>query len=138
MTKQSDVEAAAFSIGGVPLERRAFIKGLAAIAIMTPLAACTSGGSTSQSSVPPTGTAAPGPEAAIPGPPWQGGVRGGNGISLWSDETLNFDPPLAYGQGDYYGLSNFYRGLAYYNGKNEPELDMAKSLDVSTDRKSVV
>jgi ABC-type transport system substrate-binding protein len=124
-----------FSIGGVRLERRSFIKGLAALAVLSPLAAC-SGTGASTAGLAATDSATNGSATAnraIPGPPWQGGVTGGNGVSIWQDDKLNFDPALAYGWGDYYGLSNFYRGLAFYDDKNQPVLDMAKSLDVSTD-----
>ena len=115
------------------MQRRTFLRGLAAIAAAAPLAACSS---SSAAGPAPTNGPPSGPAGAVPGPPWQGGVKGGNGISLWTDSTLNFDPPLAYGQGDYYGLSNFYRGLAFYSADGQPELDMAKSVDVAADGKT--
>jgi oligopeptide transport system substrate-binding protein len=73
------------------------------------------------------------PRKFIPGPAWQGGVRGGKAVSLWPDAALNFDPPMAVGQGDYYGLANFYRGLAFYGPNAEPQLDMAEKMDISAD-----
>ena len=120
------------AINASALSRRHFLQaaGLAGAAVT--LGGCTS--ETGESS-PTTGSPASssGSNAAIPGPPWQGGVRGGRGVSLWPETTLNYDPPLAYGTGDYYGLHNFYRGLTFYGPNAEPQLDIAKSMDLSKD-----
>jgi peptide/nickel transport system substrate-binding protein/oligopeptide transport system substrate-binding protein len=69
----------------------------------------------------------------VPGPPWEGGKRGGQGTAVWSDQSVIYDPPLAYDLGGYYGLQNFYRGLGYYALNAEPQLDQAESLDISDD-----
>lgn len=70
---------------------------------------------------------------SIPGPPWQGGARGGTGRVAWPDDAITLDPPLAYDLGGYYGIANFYRGLLYYGLNTEPQLDLAESMEVSDD-----
>ena len=71
----------------------------------------------------------------IPGPPWRGGKRGGVGSVAWPDKTVTYDPPLAYDQGGYYGLANFFRGLLYFDAKATPQLDLADSMEISADGK---
>jgi ABC-type transport system substrate-binding protein len=71
--------------------------------------------------------------ATIPGPTWAGGVKGGRGINLWLDGSVNFDPLLAFGRADYYNLSNFFRGLTFLSTGSEPQLDLAQSVDISAD-----
>jgi peptide/nickel transport system substrate-binding protein/oligopeptide transport system substrate-binding protein len=78
-------------------------------------------------------SSSPSSSTVIAGPPWQGGTRGGSAISLWPDSSLTYDPPLAYGQGDYYGLANVYRGLTFYGGGETVELDQAESFELSPD-----
>jgi oligopeptide transport system substrate-binding protein len=111
------------------IRRRRFLELVGVVGVTAALAACSS-----QDKPPggPTGSGASSDEK-IPGPPWSGGQRGGSGVSLWPDTTVTFDPPLAYGQADYYGLSNFYRGLMFYAPGANPQLDIAKSLDISKD-----
>lgn len=77
--------------------------------------------------------ASPVAASAIPGPPWEGGQRGGVGRVAWMEDTVSFDPPLAYDQVGYYGIANFYRGLLYFGLNSEPQLDLAESMDVSDD-----
>lgn len=72
----------------------------------------------------------------IPGPPWEGGVRGGTARVAWSDDNITFDPPLAYDVGGYYGIHNFYRGLLYFGLNSEPQLDLAESMEVAEDVKT--
>ena len=62
----------------------------------------------------------------IPGPPWEGGTRGGTGRVAWPEDTITLDPPLAYDLGGYYGIANFYRGLLYYGLNTEPQLDLRR------------
>jgi peptide/nickel transport system substrate-binding protein len=69
----------------------------------------------------------------IPGPPWEGGTRGGTGRIAWPEDNITLDPPLAYDLGGYYGIANFYRGLLYYGFNTEPQLDLAESMEVSDD-----
>jgi peptide/nickel transport system substrate-binding protein/oligopeptide transport system substrate-binding protein len=69
----------------------------------------------------------------VPGPPWEGGKRGGQATVVWPDPSVIYDPPLAYDLGGYYGLQNFYRGLGYYGLNAEPQLDQAESMDISDD-----
>ncbi|MGH2614090.1 MAG: ABC transporter substrate-binding protein, partial [Thermomicrobiales bacterium] len=70
--------------------------------------------------------------SAIPGPPWEGGVRGGVGRVAWP-ANITFDPPLAYDLAGYYGILNFYRGLLFYGLDPEPQLDLAESMDIADD-----
>jgi ABC-type transport system substrate-binding protein len=72
-------------------------------------------------------------ERTIPGPPWEGGTRGGTGRVAWPEDNITFDPPLAYDLGGYYGIANFYRGLLYYGLNTEPQLDLAESMEVAED-----
>lgn len=123
-------------LGPFALERRHWLQLAAAGAAAFALPGC----SKKEEAVSTAAPATTGPTVAAdlkkaipPGPPWQGGVIGGNAISLWPDAALNFDPPLAVGQGDYYGLANFYRGLAFYGPNAEPQLDMAEKMDLSAD-----
>ncbi len=128
-----DDRSGTFTVGGVRIGRRGFLQALAAVSAVGSVTACSRG---TGSSVPGSATASAsssGSAVKIPGPPWQNGVRGGTGIHLWGDSAVTFDPPLAYGQGDYYGLSNFFRGLAFYDQDNNPQLDLAESLDLSSD-----
>lgn len=74
--------------------------------------------------------------SGVPGPPWEGGVRGGTARVAWPDDNITFDPPLAYDLGGYYGLHNFYRGLLYYGLNSEPQLDLAESMEVAADAKT--
>jgi ABC-type transport system substrate-binding protein len=74
----------------------------------------------------------------VPGPPWEGGQRGGVGRVAWMEDTVTFDPPLAYDQVGYYGIANFYRGLLYFGLNSEPQLDLAESMDVSEDAQRYV
>jgi ABC-type transport system substrate-binding protein len=67
----------------------------------------------------------------IPGPPWEGGTRGGAGRVAWPEDAITLDPPLAYDLGGYYGIANFYRGLLYYGLNTEPQLDLAESMEIS-------
>ena len=130
-----DDRSGTFTVGGVSIGRRGFLQTLAAIGAAGSAAACSRGAGPS---APGTAKVSATPSAStvkIPGPPWQDGVRGGTGIQLWGDSTVTFDPPLAYGQADYYGLSNFFRGLAFYDQDNIPQLDLAESLDLSPDGK---
>src|SRR5687768_4203877 len=39
--------------------------------------------------------------SAIPGPPWEGGVRGGTARVAWPEDNITFDPPIAYDLGGY-------------------------------------
>jgi ABC-type transport system substrate-binding protein len=79
-------------------------------------------------------TTAAAPATLIPGPPWEGGVKGGSMTVSYADQTVTYDPPVAYDQGGYYGLQNFYRGLMLYGDDPlTPQLDMAESLDISDD-----
>ncbi len=71
----------------------------------------------------------------IPGPPWEGGQRGGTGRVAWPDDNITLDPPLAYDLGGYYGIANFYRGLFYYGLNTEPQPDLLDSMDISDDGK---
>jgi ABC-type transport system substrate-binding protein len=114
----------------VAFDRRKFMQLLGASAGAAALAGCTTGDD-------PEGdggtTRAPTSDRTIAGPEWQGGIPGGIGVSLWPDPSLVYDPPLAYGQGDYYGLHNVYRGLTFYGGAENVELDQAESVDLSDD-----
>lgn len=160
-----DVSEATESKGvsmGVRVDRRGLLQSAAAAVALLPLAGCKSsrpksaasaGSETSGSAASQLATTAPSttepstagassaaspsaPAVKIPGPPWEGGTRGGNAVALWGDSTLTYDPPLAYGRADYYGLANVYRGLAFYGPGAEPQLDMAESLDISPDGKT--
>lgn len=117
------------AINSYALPRRRFLQVAGVAGAAATLAACTPDGAI----VGPTGGPNTGSGASIPGPPWEGGVRGGRGINLWEDTTVNFDPPLAYGTADYYGLHNFFRGLTFYGPNAEPQLDIAESVDISDD-----
>ena len=140
-----------------PMGRRNFLMGLAGLGAAGLIVGCSDSSAQGPSTEPPvTGgtsgtTANPGTTAAtattapvtsvagvaadsIPGPDWQGGIRGGTGLSVWQDSTVNFDPLLAYGRADYYNLANFYRGLAFFTLGAEPQLDLAETLDVSADQ----
>jgi len=124
------------------LGRRAFLHQLAAVGMfpvgVSALASC-SGDSASAPETSAAGSA--GSESVepsfatgeIPGPPWEGGTRGGTGLAVWEDDTLVLDPPLAYGTGDYYCMQNFYRGLTFIGLDAEPQLDLAESVDISDD-----
>ena len=110
-------KAAAPTIG-----RRRFLAGAAALGLSGVLVVPTR--SLAQTAIDP---------ATIPGPAWQGGVKGGRGINVWQDTKVDFDPLLAYGRADYYNLSNFFRGLTFMSVGSEPQLDLAQSVDVSAD-----
>lgn len=71
--------------------------------------------------------------STIPGPTWAGGIRGGKGINVWQDTKVDFDPLLAFGRADYYNLSNFFRGLTFFAEGSEPQLDLAETVEISTD-----
>lgn len=129
MDESTKVASAWAAINSYALPRRRFLQVAGVAGAAATLAACTPQGSDGG----PTGGPNGGSNADIPGPPWQGGVRGGRGIHLWDDVSLTYDPPLAYGTGDYYGLQNFFRGLTFYGPNAEPQLDIAKSLDLSDD-----
>jgi len=129
MNESSKIASAWAAINAHALPRRRFLQVAGVAGAAATLAACTPEGGTGG----PSGVPNVGSNADIPGPPWQGGVRGGRGITLWPDTTLTYDPPLAYGVGDYYGLQNFFRGLTFYGPNAEPQLDIAKSLDLSDD-----
>jgi ABC-type transport system substrate-binding protein len=113
------------------VERRRFLQVAAVAGVTAVLAACTPGRKPTATT--PTGSSSGLSNEKIPGPPWSGGQKGGSGLSLWPDSTVTYDPPLAYGQADYYGLSNFYRGLVFYAPGADPQLDIAKSLNISKD-----
>lgn len=117
------------AINSYALNRRTFLQAAGAVSAVAVLTGCTQNGPEAGVN---GGTAA---EAGggVPGPPWKGGVRGGTAVSLWDDASLTYDPPLAYGRGDYYGLSNFFRGMTFYGVDVAPELDIAESLDLSAD-----
>jgi ABC-type transport system substrate-binding protein len=117
------------AINHYALDRRRFLQGAVAVAGVATLAACTPGAGTGGD---PTGGAT-GAGGGVPGPPWKGGVRGGSAIALWDDSSLTYDPPLAYGRGDYYGLANVFRGMTFYGVDVAPELDIAESFDLSDD-----
>ena len=105
------------------LDRRAFVHRGAALGLgMTALGALASPAGASSLSGAVLGAAAAHP---IPGPPYKGGKRGGVGSVAWPDETVSFDPPLAYDLGGYYGLANFFRGLLLFDAKSNPQLDLA-------------
>lgn len=139
MNKNSKPALSGTTLSIFALKRRHLLQSAAAVAAATALPGC---GKKEESAKAAAGTA---PAASaptlpaevakkfIPGPPWQGGIKGGKAVSLWPDAALNFDPPLAVGQGDYYGLTNFYRGLAFYGPNAEPQLDMAEKMDLSAD-----
>ena len=92
------------AINSFALDRRRFLQVSGAASAVAVLAACTPNGAIVD------GGNGSGAQAGggVPGPPWTGGVRGGSAVSLWDDTSLTYDPPLAYGRGDYYGLSNFF------------------------------
>jgi len=127
------------------LDRRRLLQTTGAFAAVVAAAACgkkdetpaPAAAGTGSSAAPAASTssaAAPATAAqTIPGPPWQGGIRGNKAISLWPDPSFNFDPPLAVGQGDYYGLANFYRGLTFPGPNAEPQLDLAEEVVISPD-----
>lgn len=120
---------------GARLSRRTFLQAVGAVGLAG-TAACTDGNgglTPTGAGAEPTAGAAAASDDTVPGPPWKGGTRGGTGIHLWGDESLTMDPPLAYGFGDYYNLSNFFRGLAFYDETNTPQLDLAEAMDVSDD-----
>ncbi len=102
--------------------RRAFLAGTAATGLV---------GALPRQSYAQSG--APVDPATIPGPAWSGGTRGGRGINIWLDGSVNFDPLLAFGRADYYNLSNFYRGLTFLALGSEPQLDLAEALTISDD-----
>ena len=115
------------------LDRRAFVHRGAALGLgMTALGALASPAGASSLSGAVLGAAAAHP---IPGPPYKGGKRGGVGSVAWPDETVSYDPPLAYDLGGYYGLANFFRGLLLFDAKSNPQLDLASSMDISSDGK---
>lgn len=116
-------------------KRRYMLQTAAALAASAALPGCGRKSETAQQSVGQSSavSSTASVKVSIPGPPWHGGVRGGTAVSLWPDASLNFDPPLAVGQGDYYGLANFYRGLAFYGLDAEPQLDMAERMELSSD-----
>jgi peptide/nickel transport system substrate-binding protein/oligopeptide transport system substrate-binding protein len=125
------------------LGRRAFLQQLAAVGLVPAGAAALAACSEESASAPETSEAAATDGAAsgdptvatgeVPGPPWEGGVRGGTGVAVWQDDSLVLDPPLAYGTGDYYCLQNFYRGLMFLGLDAEPQLDMAEAVEISDD-----
>jgi ABC-type transport system substrate-binding protein len=108
--------------------RRALARAAALGLAPAALAHALTGRTAAQATPAPTGDA-----AAIPGPPWEGGQRGGVGRVAWMEDTVTFDPPLAYDQVGYYGIANFYRGLLYFGLNSEPQLDLAESMDISDD-----
>lgn len=127
---------------GSGLDRREFLNRLAALAAapgMLAAAGCGSSGggegasSNGASSTPAAVGGTPATSVAVPGPPFAGGTRGGTAVVTWPDARVVYDPPLAYDEGGYYGLQNFYRGLFTYNEKLEPQPDLAESVDVSDD-----
>ncbi len=133
------------------LDRRQFIGRLAALglapgAVAALVAACGGGNQTTpEAAATTTATvggattetgAAAAETSAIPGPPWEGGTRGGTGRTAFRQDTIDWDPPLAYDLAGYYGVANFCRGLLFHNEKAEPGLDLAESMDVSDDAKS--
>jgi ABC-type transport system substrate-binding protein len=119
------------AINSYAVDRRRFLQVAGITGAAATLAACTPTGGGAPNPTSTAGSGASNPE--IPGPPWEGGVRGGRAVVLWEDPTLTYDPPLAYGQGDYYGLQNVYRGLIFYGPDAEPQLDVAESVDMSED-----
>ena len=132
MDEASKTATAWAAINTYALDRRRFLQVVGIAGAAATLAACTPSGGGAPS---PTGTggAGSGANPDIPGPPWAGGVRGGRGVVLWEDPTITYDPPKAYGQADYYGLQNVYRGLTFYGPEAEPQLDVAESLDLAED-----
>jgi len=116
------------------MSRAGFLQRLAAAGLAVPTVAGLAGGLAG-----PAGAASATKTAAtarpIPGPPWKGGKKGGVGSVGWPDKTVTYDPPLAYDLGGYYGLANFYRGLLYFDAKSNPQLDLAESMDISSDGK---
>ena len=115
------------------LDRRAFIQRGAALGIgMTALGAFAGTAGASSLSPASLGASLAHP---IPGPAYKGGNRGGVGSVAWPDETVSYDPPLAYDLGGYYGLANFFRGLLLFDAKSNPQLDLASSMDISGDGK---
>ena len=130
MDESSNTARTWAAINAYALERRRFLQ-VAGVAGMTAvLAACTPANKPKPS---PTGTRGATSTQKIPGPPWSGGQKGGSAVSLWGDSSVTFDPPLAYGEADYYGLANFFRGLTFYAPGAEPQLDIAKSMKLSED-----
>ena len=130
MDEASKTASAWAALSSYAIGRRRFLQVVGITGAAATLAACTSGGGGAPN---PTGTAGSSSNPEIPGPPWEGGVRGGRGVVLWEDPTITYDPPLAYGQADYYGLQNVYRGLTFYGPEAEPQPDVAKSVDLSED-----
>ena len=112
-----------FGTAAAPISRRGFLAGTAAIGLCG-LAAPNRGLAQGSATIDP---------ATIPGPAWQGGIKGGRGISVWVDGSVNFDPLLAFGRADYYSLSNFYRGLTFLSLGSEPQLDLAETVTTSDD-----
>lgn len=118
------------AINSYAVERRRFLQVAGGAGLTAVLAACTPARNPTPA---PTGSSGALSKAKIPGPPWSGGQKGGRGVSLWADTSVTFDPPLAYGEADYYGLANFYRGLIFYAPGAEPQLDIAKTSKLSED-----
>ena len=148
MAGQEPVDRSLTEVGAGRLDRRSFVLRLGLLGVGPGAAAALLSACGDSESTPPT-TAADGTTSAadkggtttadaagsdeVPGPPWKGGKRGGTATVVWSDQSVVYDPPLAYDLGGYYGLQNFYRGLGYYGLNAEPQLDEAESLDISDD-----
>ena len=115
--------------------KRAAALGLAASTSATLLAACGSG-DTSSGGTTTAAAGVTGDRSAVPGPPWQGGKRGGAGKIAWQADAANFDPALTVDEPGTYGAPQFFRGLSFFNEKAEQQLDLAESLDVSDDATS--
>ena len=130
MSQASRTASAWAGISTYVVGRRRFLQVAGLTGAAATLAGCSGGGGDAPR---PAASAGSGSNPDVPGPPWAGGVRGGRGVVLWPDPTVTYDPPLAYGQADYYGLQNVYRGLTFYGPGGEPQLDVAESMDLSED-----
>lgn len=130
MDKRRNAPAVWAAISSNEVGRRRFLEIAGVAGLTVALSSCTSAAKPAPSS---TSSSSAFAREKIPGPPWAGGRRGGRGISLWPDTTVTYDPPLAYGLADYYGIANFYRGLTFYAPGATPQLDIAKSVDLSKD-----
>jgi peptide/nickel transport system substrate-binding protein len=112
-----------------PINRRLLLEGSTASLVAILLAGC--GGSsaklppvstgTATTSTGPTNTATAGVAADVPGPPAQGGKRGGRLVNVWDEEGSTYDPAVAYSGTGWDAIADLLNAALYaYSEAGEP------------------
>ena len=130
---ERDLQDAGLLDGGAQVDRRELIRRLVALGVAPAMAASVLASSARAAETRTSSAAAT--QATVPGFKWKGGSKGGTARVGWHDTSVIYDPPTTFGEGAYYGLPLFYRGLLYLGGSldnPQAQLDIAESMDINS------